>query len=245
MAIKIFFCYAHEDEALLNKLKAHLKPFQLEGLIELWYDRDISAGTEWEREISKHLNTADIILLLISPDFMASEYCYSIEMKRAVERHECEEARVIPVILRPVYWQIEKLGGLQALPKDGKPVIGSHLNNIDEAFLDIAKGIRRVVTSVRPHTAVPLLENRLSTPQKQFLKVFLSQAGEQAVEKKFSYIRQGKIRYLRWNHVKIDLNLSDGDLIELAHWGYLRIYASSRSIFFTKQALEAVYDSLE
>src|SRR5258708_5422684 len=130
MAIKIFFCYAHEDEALLNKLKAHLKPFQLEGLIELWYDRDISAGTEWEREISKHLNTADIILLLISPDFMASEYCYSIEMKRAVERHECEEARVIPVILRPVYWQIEKLGGLQALPKDGKTVIGFHLNNI-------------------------------------------------------------------------------------------------------------------
>src|SRR5215469_1243043 len=121
MAKKIFICYAHEDELLLNKLKAHLRPLQRQGLIEVWHDRDINAGTEWEREISNHLNEANIILLLVSPDFMDSDYCYGIEMKRAIERHERGEARVIPVILRHVYWQ-GILGTLQALPTDAKPV---------------------------------------------------------------------------------------------------------------------------
>ena len=88
MAVKIFFCYAHEDEDLLKKLKMHLKPMQRAGQIDVWHDRDINAGTEWEREISHHLNTAQIILLLISPDFMDSDYCYTIEMQRALERHE-------------------------------------------------------------------------------------------------------------------------------------------------------------
>ena len=87
MAVSIFFCYAHEDEALLNKLKTYLKPLQRQGLIDVWHDRDISAGTEWEQEISERLNEAKIILLLVSPDFMNSDYCYSVEMKRALERH--------------------------------------------------------------------------------------------------------------------------------------------------------------
>src|SRR5690348_3042969 len=101
MAIKIFFCYAHEDELFLDKLKKYLSPLQRQGLIDVWYDRDISAGQEWEPELIKHLNKAQIILLLISPDFMNSDYCYSIEMKRAIKRHEHREATIIPVILRP------------------------------------------------------------------------------------------------------------------------------------------------
>src|SRR5713101_4023783 len=104
MSLKIFFCYAREDEALLNKLKTQLRPLQRQGLIEIWHDRDISAGAEWEREIDKHLNTAQIILLLVSPDFMNSDYCYSIEMKRALERHEQGTAKVIPIILSYVHW---------------------------------------------------------------------------------------------------------------------------------------------
>src|SRR5947209_3432439 len=99
MPIKIFICYAHEDELLLNKLKAHLSTLQRHGFIELWHDRDISAGTEWESEITGQLNTAQIILLLVSPSFMESDYCYSTEMKRAMERHGRGETRVIPIIL--------------------------------------------------------------------------------------------------------------------------------------------------
>ena len=145
MSFSIFFCYAHEDEALLNKLKAHLRPLQRQGLLDVWYDREISAGTEWEQEIKKHLDAAKIILLLVSPDFMDSEYCYGIEMKRALKRHQRGEARVIPIILRPVYWQ-GILGTLQALPTDAKPVVSSLWYNVDEAFFDVTEGIRKALS---------------------------------------------------------------------------------------------------
>ena len=102
--ITIFCCYAHEDEGLLNKLKGHLSPLRHLGLITVWYDRNISPGAVWEKEIKQHLNEAQIILLLISPDFMDSQYCYDVEMQHALERHENGEATVIPVILRPTYW---------------------------------------------------------------------------------------------------------------------------------------------
>lgn len=145
MAVKIFFCYAHEDEELLKKLKAHLKPLQREGLIDVWYDREIRAGTEWEQVIKEQLNTAQIILLLVSPDFMASDYVNDVELKRALERHERGEAKVIPVILRPAYWQGAPFGKLQALPTDAKPVVGSSWRYRDEAFYNVEEGIRKVV----------------------------------------------------------------------------------------------------
>ncbi|HVB21134.1 MAG TPA: toll/interleukin-1 receptor domain-containing protein [Ktedonobacteraceae bacterium] len=148
MPVKIFFCYAHEDEALLSQLKAHLKPLQRSGLISFWYDRDISAGTEWEREILDQLNTAQIILLLISPHFMSSEYCYGIELKRAMERKKRGEVQVIPIILEYVYWQIEPLSELQALPTDAKPIKGSGWHNENEALLDVTNGVRFVVEEI-------------------------------------------------------------------------------------------------
>src|SRR5947209_18333992 len=122
MAVKVFFCYAHEDEALLNNLKAHLRPLQRQGLIDVWHDRDISAGTEWEKAIKKEMNEAQIILLMVSPDFIVSDYCYGIEMQRAMRRHKKREALVIPVILRPVHWLDSPFSKLQALPTDGKPI---------------------------------------------------------------------------------------------------------------------------
>ena len=143
MAMKIFFCYAHEDEALLKKLKIQLKPLLRQGLVDTWHDRDIEAGTEWEREISQHLNTAQIILLLISPDFMNSDYCYSVEMKRALELHKQGNAHVIPIILRPVHWQEKPLNTLQALPTDARPV--KSWPDLDEAFFNVADGIRKVI----------------------------------------------------------------------------------------------------
>lgn len=144
MPIKIFFCYAHEDEPLLKRLKIHLRPLQREGLIEIWHDRDISAGAEWEYEIKKHLNEAQIILLLISPDFMDSDYCYSVEMQHAIERHECKEACVIPIILEHVYWQVKPLRDLQALPTDAKPIMSASWHSQNEALFDVVEGIRKV-----------------------------------------------------------------------------------------------------
>jgi hypothetical protein len=139
---KLFYSYAHKDELLRDKLAIHLKILERQGKIDVWYDREIGAGEEWEIQIKMHLNTADIILLLISPDFMASDFCYDIEMNRAIERHDAGEAVVIPVILRPTDWAGAPFGKLQALPKNAKPV--TQWKNEDEALLDIAQGVRKV-----------------------------------------------------------------------------------------------------
>jgi GTPase SAR1 family protein len=156
MSVKIFFCYAREDEELLKKLKSHLRPLQRQGLIDTWHDREINAGTEWEEEIRRQLNSAQIILLLISPDFMNSDYCYSKEMQSALVRHERGEARVIPVILRPVYWQ-GLLGNLQVLPTDATSIMSASWHNLDEALLDVVLGIRKVIERFFPQE-VQLLE---------------------------------------------------------------------------------------
>src|SRR5258708_7260058 len=99
--IEIFCCYAREDQELLLKFRKQLKPLERQGIVTIWSDIDIDGGMEWEKEIKKHLNSAQIILLFISPDFIQSDYCYSTEMSRAMERHEYGEAHVIPIILRP------------------------------------------------------------------------------------------------------------------------------------------------
>src|SRR5579872_1980399 len=156
MSVKIFVCYAHEDEALLNKLRTQLRPLELQGLIDIWHDCDISAGTDWQQEINTHISSANIILLLVSPNFMNSEYCYSIEMKRALEQHERGETCVIPVILRPVYWQGTPFGKLQALPKDGKAIKSRHWFDLDEAFFDVAQGIYDAIQKLMPNLAVKL-----------------------------------------------------------------------------------------
>src|SRR5205814_10402112 len=103
--ITVFFSYSHRDEALRNELENHLYSLKRQGVIDMWHDWRIGAGKEVDREISEHLEEADIILLLVSPYFIASDYCYEVEMKRALERHEQGEARVIPFVLHPYAWQ--------------------------------------------------------------------------------------------------------------------------------------------
>ncbi len=142
-AINIFYSYAHEDAELRDKLDKHLAAMQRNNLIVGWHDRDIHAGIEWKKEINEHLDTAQIILLLISSDFIASDYCYSIEMKRAMERHERGEACVIPIILRPVDTEGTPFSKLEMLPTDMKPV--TDWPNQDSAFVNIAQGIRKIV----------------------------------------------------------------------------------------------------
>lgn len=143
--LNIVICYAHEDEALRERLVKQLSALHRQGLIALWYDREISAGKEWTYELSSQINKAQIILLLVSADFIASDYCYSIEMRQAIERHEKGEARVIPIILRHVYWQGTPFGKLQTLPLDAQPIMASNWNTLDEAFFNVAEGIRKVV----------------------------------------------------------------------------------------------------
>src|SRR5215213_432433 len=140
--IKLFFSYSHRDEDLRDELETHLSALKRQGVIKAWHDRRISAGKEFDGEISQHLQDSQIILLLISPYFLASDYCYDVEMMRAVELHHSGEARVIPVILHPCDWHSLPFEKLQALPKDGKPI--SKYPNLHDAFLEVTLGIRAV-----------------------------------------------------------------------------------------------------
>jgi TIR domain len=139
----VFFSYSHLDESLRDELEKHLTMLKRQGLIEAWHDRRIIPGSPLDPAIGRELEAADIILLLVSSDFLHSDYCYDVEVRRAMERHERGEATVIPVILRPCDWKSAPFGGLLALPKDGKPVVA--WSSRDEAFLSITEGIRAVL----------------------------------------------------------------------------------------------------
>ena len=144
-AVKVFYSYAHEDKVLRDELEKHLWTLKRLGLIEQWHDRDISAGKDWKHEIDTNLNKAHIILLLISKNFIHSDYCYGIELSRAIERCEAKEAIIIPILLRSCDWEGLLFSKYQVLPKNQQPISSRYWHNQDEAFMAVAKGIREVV----------------------------------------------------------------------------------------------------
>lgn len=150
--IEVFLSYAPDDKLLRDELLKQLVPLKREKGISIWHKGEISAGTDWHQAIDRHLNAAPLILLLISPDFLASENLYSLEMQRAVERHNAGEARVIPVILRPTDWQNAPFSKLQPLPPDGEAV--TTWPDRDAAWLAVAQGIRKVVEELRSQAKV-------------------------------------------------------------------------------------------
>jgi formylglycine-generating enzyme required for sulfatase activity len=141
--MEVFFSYAREDEQLQAALARHLTPLQKQGIITTWHDREITAGENWKKAIDSHLESANIILLLISADFVASEYCYDIELARALQRHERQEARVIPIILRSVDWHHTPFSTLASLPSNGVAITA--WSDRDAAFADVATGLRKAI----------------------------------------------------------------------------------------------------
>jgi internalin A len=146
-AVRLFYSYSHKDEHWRTQLETHLKLLHRRGLIDPWYDRNIEAGDEWKQRIDENLEHADIILLLVSADFIASDYCYEKEMKRAIERQERKEARVIPIIVRDVDWKDTPFAKLQALPKDGLAI--TKWSDKDSAWRNVSEGIKKVVEEIR------------------------------------------------------------------------------------------------
>ncbi len=153
--ISVFVCYAHKDEKYRNDLEKHLALSKRTGMIALWHDRRIEPGANFDSCIESNLKTAQIVLLLVSADFLNSDYCYGVELKFAMQRHAAGNARVIPVIVRPCNWSDAPFGRLQALPKDAVPV--ASWSSEDEAFTDVAKGIVSAATSLSTTMPAALL----------------------------------------------------------------------------------------
>jgi len=156
--LKVFLSYSHRDEKLRQALSAHLAPLKRSRLIQVWDDREISGGLEFNPAIATALQNADLILLLVSSDFLNSEYAVSVELKTAMVRHESGSARVLPIILRPCYWQSSPFGKLLAAPRDGKPV--TRWPSRDEGLIDVVETIRRVVNELATRRA-PITKKRI------------------------------------------------------------------------------------
>jgi len=144
--VEVFFAYAHEDELWRGHLDKHLSALRRQKRIATWHDYNITPGTERLAEINTHLSTAQIIVLLISPDFLSSDQCWSL-LKRAIKRHNTGAARVIPIIVRPVDWEKTPFAKLQALPRNGNAI--SLWDNIDEPMAEVAKEIRKIIEIIQ------------------------------------------------------------------------------------------------
>jgi hypothetical protein len=164
--VTIFYSYSHKDEEIRDELEKHLSILKRQEIISEWHDRKIEGGQEWIEQIDQQLQSANIILLLVSSDFLASNYCYGKELRIAMERHEKGEARVIPIIIRSVDWDQAPFGKLQALPKDAKPV--KSWNDIDEAFTNIAQGIRKAIDEIKISPTPKEITSDISDLVKQF-----------------------------------------------------------------------------
>src|ERR1700722_15784447 len=149
----LFFSYAHTDEGLRDRLERHLAMLKRQGFIDVWHDRRIGPGGDFGAAITPELERADLILLLVSPDFLASEYCYEREMIRAMERQAAGETKVLPVILRPCDWHDAPFGRLLATPTDGKPI--TKFADLDDAFLEVTTAIQDALAGRRRPDVAP------------------------------------------------------------------------------------------
>jgi tetratricopeptide (TPR) repeat protein len=167
LPVEVFCSFAEADAQLLEQLERHLSVLQHEKVITIWNKRQVVVGSDWKVEVDQHLNTASIILLLISPSFLASGYQYGIELQRAIERHNAREARVIPILLRPCDWRHALFGKLQVVPRNEKAVTIWH--NQDEAFTEIAKEIRATLVDVQqfPDKFPPIVPATWNVPYRR------------------------------------------------------------------------------
>jgi tetratricopeptide (TPR) repeat protein len=148
--INIFIAYSRKDIELLEDLRNSLKILNRMGLVgEVWYDGLIEAGDEWEVSIKNALLNADIILLLISSDFISSDYCYNVEMVEALKLHEQGKTKVVPLLLRDCLWERTHFSKLQALPKNGKPILSEYWNNKDIPLKQVYESIIEIINNIK------------------------------------------------------------------------------------------------
>lgn len=222
MSAKVFISYSHADETLRDRLAVHLKPMEREGLIESWYDRRLLPGDRLDQGISEQLEAADVILFLVSPDALGSEYCYEIEMKRALERHREGSAKAISIILDHCDWKPTPLSEFVVLPLDGRPVM--KFPNHNEAFLQITRELRKLLAAFpttsqpSPHQqrdmAVPVMIDAPRSGNLSIKKEFRDRDRSKFLNESFIYIRnfiEGSLTELAARHTEIDTEFRELD----------------------------------
>ena len=241
--IRLFYCYSHKDEDFRLRFEIHLAALRRGGLIAEWHDRKIDPGDAWIDQIDRHLASADIILLLVSADFLASDYCWGQEMSNALDRHARGEARVIPVILRHCMWQSTPLAPLQAVPKDARPIAA--WSDPDEAFVDVVDSITTAIETFR-RTEIAESYSRTRGGPVPLNEAKLSLVGYGAVGKTSivnrlvsnsfgsDMAKTEGIQITQWN---LDLHANEFVRIHIWDFGGQEIMHSTHQFFLTSQTL--------
>ena len=146
-AVKVFISYCHADKEIKEDLLKHMLPLKRLNMIETWTDLEILPGDEWDKEISNSLASADIVLLLVSIDFINSEYCYNVELEQANKRYQEGRTRVIPVIVRECLWKHTSFAGFHALPREAQAI--TTWDDRDKALKDVVEGLYAVVQEMQ------------------------------------------------------------------------------------------------
>ena len=228
--VKAFFSYSHKNESMRNELEKHFSVMKRNGLIESWYDRRILAGEEFDPGIMENLENSQIVLLLVSPDFLASDYCYEKEMQRAIEKHNKNESVVIPVILEPCDWKQSPFGKLQALPAEGKPI--SKFANMNDAYLEVVEGVKEVInskfnSSKKESTKIAstreskseniAVSQKVRSSNLRARKTFSNQENDEYIANTYQYIRnyfENSMDELKRRNAHIQTNLSPIDVVQ-------------------------------
>ncbi len=171
--VNLFYAYAEADEALRQELENHLTSLKREGLIAPWHKGSISAGSNWQEEITTHLNSAQVILLLISASFLASDFCESALLDRVIERYNTGQVLIIPIILRPCDWQNYPFGKLRSLPDNNKSV--TEWPNRDSAFLNVAHGLRQAISAMLLSASQTQQQSDVPNPSQKIFTIPFAQ----------------------------------------------------------------------
>ena len=191
MPLKLFISYAREDEDYKIALEKRLKPYVRNNIIESWSDRAITPGSVWEDEIKQKMNASDVILFLISPDFLASDYIHDVEIVKALARYDAGQLRIIPIVVRPSDLSQLKISKFQALPKDARPI--SKWDDKDEAWLNVIQGLKRIFNQDPPKdqdlssNSQPTAFSKLTKDNKDVIRELVSRA---RVDKALAFLKE-------------------------------------------------------
>ncbi len=194
--VKVFISYAHKDEEYKNKLVTHLIPLEREGLIDSWNDRELKVGDNWDIQIKRSLEEAQIVLLLVSPDFISSDYIHRVEIQGALERHQEGKATISPIIIRTIDWDSFSLGRFQALPTGGKPI--STWVDQDAAWVDVTKGLRILIRGLNkedvPTHSIPNMETSQSSATQANTNTTVDQLQSSDLEQALEHVSNARIK---------------------------------------------------
>lgn len=224
--IKAFISYSHHDKEYCKELEKHLSVLKRNKKIQTWTDQKLIPGDEWNELISKEISEADLILLLISPDFLASDFCYEIEMNAAILRHTNNQARVIPIFIRFCDWNGTPFTKLQSLPSGGKPV--KDWADIDKAFLNVVEGIKKALDSIDSDCKYPDSDfhHSLEDIIREIRKKFLTTKSQKDLQKLLFELKELQKEYPS----VYDIENLKGDIINAIHFNDLSINSPSIEI---------------